>query len=368
MQRAVSQPLHPQHMATGAAGSSSSPNIVSSQEAVFFPLPITGGIENLIQLTNLESYKIAFKVRSTIRHRYAVRPTVGFLHPKEEVIVKILLDPSNMVVDGVAPDESTRDAFLIDFVEVPVAFEGLTAADVLKKISEGGTTTPVAFLRRRFPCVFTQSGQPLPKNLTMHVSESAATKSSSSSSRNQSMPPVMLLPTSGIDGGQPVTPRGLSTATLTTPRLLQSSGGTPLQTRSGPAGGFAAAASSSTSSIPTPTAGATKAAALPPTHRSTSSLASRKPPQPTATALSSSSTANGGLIVVPPASTRPEDIVGPVCPSRPSFLESFLCFRLPIPVVMGLLLFSFFASLAEDPTSSVILGAMSQLYRNNRES
>jgi hypothetical protein len=85
---------------------------------LYFPLPVTDCIENFVKVRNLENAKLAFRVRATNRRRYGVKPAIGYLHPKEETLIRFLLDPQEMTVDGRAPDESTSDAFVLEFVFV----------------------------------------------------------------------------------------------------------------------------------------------------------------------------------------------------------------------------------------------------------
>lgn len=350
----------------GQASSSTSVslNVACSQEALFFPLPITGGIENIVQFTNLETVKLAFKVRSTIRHRYAVRPTSGFLHPKEEMIVKFLLDPTSMVVDGAAPDESTRDSVLVDFIVVPATDEGLTAAQFWKRSSESSAIQSQQQLHRmRFPCIFTRSGQPLPKSLTIHVNQQGGgggasaqaaappgTPSHFSSARQQQPQRPSIVPPVSFEAmnsaaSSAVTPRsGSMQSQLVTPRLIPatstSTGTTPLLP---PGGGglksnFAAAAVAGSPRLPPP-APARSAAKAP---------------------LHYTGGGGGGLVVVPAPVTRPEDIIGPVVndivgsKGAATFLETFLCFRIPLPCAAVLLLVAFVVALVEDPDAAVL--------------
>ncbi len=138
------------------------PSVTLSQDNLFFPLPITTSIENILQITNKESAKIAYKIRSTVRNRYCVKPSVGFLHPKEETVVKFLLDPTAMAVDGKEPDEQTQDFFFIDF-----AFVGKDETLAAPAFWKAPEQRDIA--RRKLQCMFLSKQAEVPTSLVMRI-------------------------------------------------------------------------------------------------------------------------------------------------------------------------------------------------------
>lgn len=111
----------------------SSVGVHLSQEQLFFPLPFTNAtIENVVQVRNLlksssqdrTANVISFKVLSAVRHRYSVRPAVGFVGPEQAVTIHFSLDPEEIrrhpdAAARVLPTESTKDAIYIDLAVVP---------------------------------------------------------------------------------------------------------------------------------------------------------------------------------------------------------------------------------------------------------
>ncbi|KEG06754.1 hypothetical protein DQ04_12411000 [Trypanosoma grayi] len=116
------------------------PNLVQfSQECLYFPLTQTDAtIENIVQIKNLLQRTairgeniIAFKVLSTVRNRYGVRPSSGLILPGESTKVKFLLDIQQLrryaakqqqggtAITSVMPDASTRDDMIVDVAVVP---------------------------------------------------------------------------------------------------------------------------------------------------------------------------------------------------------------------------------------------------------
>ena len=138
------------------------PNVGLSQDNLFFPLPITTPIENILQITNKEGSRVAYKVRSTIRNRYCVKPSVGFLHPKEESVVKFLLDPTSMVVDGHEPSEQTQDFFFIDFAFVDKEEEDVSPSAFWKSTKTRDIT------RRKLQCMYPKKTA-VPESLVMRI-------------------------------------------------------------------------------------------------------------------------------------------------------------------------------------------------------
>ncbi|ORC87163.1 uncharacterized protein TM35_000231340 [Trypanosoma theileri] len=108
-----------------------------SQDFLYFPLPLTDvTIENIVQLRSLlprtgnnGENVIAFKVLCSVRNRYSVRPSTGFILPGESVNIKFLLDAQQLRrnaannKDGSAanalPDVNTHDDIVVDLVVVP---------------------------------------------------------------------------------------------------------------------------------------------------------------------------------------------------------------------------------------------------------
>jgi hypothetical protein len=325
-------------------GGGGGPRVGVSQDSLFFPLPITGGIENILQLSNQEDVKVAYKIRSTIRYRYAVKPTIGFLHPKEESIVKFLLDPNTMTVDGEAPSEQTKDAFLIDFAFAPAtntasssaagssrssaAEEHNSAVAFWKQYSGGsGAMPPGGVSRRRMPCVFTTK---VPKSLTVHVNAAAVASLAATSADNTNNNNHNLKsPSTHFSNGRAAS--AFEAATPKSSRLVSGQATTPTVT------------------LP-PALSTAKAAAVAP-HAAASIASAVVTPKPiaasSAAAASSPLVTNPGAVVA--ASSRtPEEIVGPVRPVREPFLRTFLLYTIPFPVVALLLLLSLFSALVEE--------------------
>lgn len=90
------------------------PAIRASQQSVYYPLPTTGSFENLVVLTNLEEKKITFKVKTTTRERYSVKPRSGVLHPRESVRIRFIVVYMCLAINGQVPNESCRDRFVIE--------------------------------------------------------------------------------------------------------------------------------------------------------------------------------------------------------------------------------------------------------------
>lgn len=93
---------------------SSAPKLHLSQQQLFFPLPIVQNIENVVVLSNAEEHKVAFKVRTSALGRYAVKPTGGVLHPRDQIRIRFTLTTATMEVDGKTPSEETKDRFVIE--------------------------------------------------------------------------------------------------------------------------------------------------------------------------------------------------------------------------------------------------------------
>ena len=90
------------------------PKVDVTPQTLFFPLPVTTIVENIIKVINREEHKVGFKIRCSAQGRYNVRPSVCFLHPKEECLIKFSVEPSTLRVDGKVPDEYCKDFFVLE--------------------------------------------------------------------------------------------------------------------------------------------------------------------------------------------------------------------------------------------------------------
>ena len=87
------------------------PKVVLTQTELFFPPPITGPIENIVKIVNLENARVAYKFRASVKNRYQVRPAIGFLHPQGEAMIRFQFQYEEGVV---YPDASTKDWIVLE--------------------------------------------------------------------------------------------------------------------------------------------------------------------------------------------------------------------------------------------------------------
>ncbi|KAF8298049.1 hypothetical protein TcYC6_0076170 [Trypanosoma cruzi] len=180
------------------------PLVQFSQESLYFPLPPKDIIiENIVQVKNLLECTeekteniIVFKVLCTVRNRYGVKPSVGFIFPTESVKIKFLLDlPQLRRQRGaeaalVLPDAKTQDNMFVDIAVLPkdqakAYMESLNENRNGKKIGRSssrmyveqaaafwktlGQIKPgnVQVVRRQLSCVYGDKG--VPESLVMRM-------------------------------------------------------------------------------------------------------------------------------------------------------------------------------------------------------
>lgn len=158
----------------------SDPRIELSQSSLFFPLPLSSDVCNVVSVRNLEDKKVAFKIRTSIRHRYTVRPTMHVLHPKDECQVRFTY--VHEAKPGItAPDANTKDRFTIEAV---FANDNISDKEVTSLFSSqspstnsraGSAGTPGS-TRKVLQCSFTA---PDPKTMVMEERQFALKEATS---------------------------------------------------------------------------------------------------------------------------------------------------------------------------------------------
>lgn len=352
------------------------PSVGLSQSSLYFPLPIAQPIENVLQLVNVETSRVAFKVRSTIQQRYDVRPTQGYLHPKEVSIVKFLIHPDTMAdVEGNVPSETTKDSFILDFAFVPKELETLTPQQFWRALKESrevrdaaanGTPLPsatkssvyqalppaaqkIAFAasneigKRRLPCLFTTSsvkeeraaamapGTPLrglPDNLTLRFSTQEAGGGSSAA-----LTPASSGATKAVGASS-----SSHFAPLMTPKTVLT--GTPV-----------AAVPLSGSGNPRVGSSSTTSATAPPLSPRMAGKGGEFNASPAETLSTSSSPKTSR----PKTISTPEEMIGPCVPQREPFVRAFIQASIPLPVALLFFLLAFLSALAERQESGIFI-------------
>eukprot|EP00758_Cryptobia_borreli_P014031 Tbor_TRINITY_DN5886_c4_g6::TRINITY_DN5886_c4_g6_i1::g.6916::m.6916 len=179
-------------MSTKPSGTSSAgrgPKVDLSQYKLIFPLPITSVIQNIVKMSNRENTIISYKLKTNTKGRYVVHPNSGFLHPKEEVILKFTLDPK--ALRGEILDENTDDWFLFETRYVTPEDDCSSITNYWHPVG-GGRPHGLAS-RMRLTCVYTKV---VPKEMAVRMpsgnreSSSRVTPSHSTQS-NQSIPQSM---------------------------------------------------------------------------------------------------------------------------------------------------------------------------------
>ena len=139
-------------VASTAAAKSTDPLIVVPHPKVFFPLPITSSIENIILLSNPTEHRVAFRIRTNVPDRtYSVKPRYGILFPKEDLKLRVTLSFETIQQKGgPMPDENTNDRFVVDAKTVS---DDVAVSGVEKMWKE----TRKPDYRTEIPCVFSKA-------------------------------------------------------------------------------------------------------------------------------------------------------------------------------------------------------------------
>lgn len=307
-----------------------SPSIHLSQDNLFFPLPITTPIENILQITNKESTKIAYKIRSTIRNRYCVKPSVGYLHPREETVAKFLIDPSTMMVDGKEPSEMTLDFFFIDFAFVSKEEETVAAAVFWKQDPPGAARD---ITRRKLQCVFPSKKAGVPDSLVMRIET----------------PKLQCVPSKIL--GQGDLRGSASSATAAATAAVASAGAAGMDTEN-------SQSTSSTGPLFTPSfRGTSPSVASPPVATpgqlpvAQHAAVPLPVPVPDRASGSSPAVASSTATDATASENTPSTVAAAAPPPKePPFLTKFIFFTIPLPAVVMLVLASGLAALVEDNT------------------
>lgn len=93
------------------------PIAVSPPELLFLP-PFTRVITNVLLLHNTSSKPVAYKVKTTARRRFCVRPNIGILQPNETADVQVMLNPKEAQDKEPSSAEKLKDKFLIQSIYV----------------------------------------------------------------------------------------------------------------------------------------------------------------------------------------------------------------------------------------------------------
>lgn len=138
-----------------------------SQNSLFYPLPLTNVVvSNVVEAKNVlpatsngSENLIVFKVLSAVRHRYTVRPPVGFIAAGESVQITIALDPDAIRAqpDAQLPTAETKDSIFIDIARVPAdslpakTFMAAHASGTVAEASKELQASASAFWHQRGP-------------------------------------------------------------------------------------------------------------------------------------------------------------------------------------------------------------------------
>uniref|UniRef100_A0A2R9CHC5 MSP domain-containing protein n=1 Tax=Pan paniscus TaxID=9597 RepID=A0A2R9CHC5_PANPA len=77
-----------------------------------FKGPFTDVVTTNLKLRNPSDRKVCFKVKTTVPHRYCVRPNSGIIDPGSTVTVSVMLQPFDY-----DPNEKSKHKFMVQFFE-----------------------------------------------------------------------------------------------------------------------------------------------------------------------------------------------------------------------------------------------------------
>ncbi|SAM02728.1 hypothetical protein [Absidia glauca] len=135
--------------------------VLDPPSQLVFRRPLTQPIEEFLQVRNVGTEPMAFKVKTTAPKQYCVRPNSGIIQPSSHVEVQVIFQPFK---EEPAPDFKCKDKFLVQTAVVKPDWVDWNMVELWSHIET--TDYRDTLSQRKVKCVFLPPEAPQPATTT----------------------------------------------------------------------------------------------------------------------------------------------------------------------------------------------------------